>query len=34
MQVQAKRVARFAPGSELKTAVQSRPESIALPDAS
>jgi DNA-binding protein HU-beta len=34
MQVQAKRVPRFAPGSELKTAVQSRPESIALPDAS
>jgi len=34
MQVQAKRVPRFAPGAELKTAVQSRRESPTVRDAS
>jgi DNA-binding protein HU-beta len=34
MEVQAKRVPRFAPGCDLKTAVQSHRESIVLPDAS
>jgi DNA-binding protein HU-beta len=34
MEVQAKRVPRFAPGAELKSAVQSRRESPAVRDAS
>jgi DNA-binding protein HU-beta len=34
IQVQAKRVARFAPGADLKTAVQSHRESPASRDAS
>ena len=34
MQVQAKRVARFAPGADLKTAVQSRRESGVRSEAS
>jgi DNA-binding protein HU-beta len=34
MQVKAKRVPRFAPGAELKTAVQTHNESIVLSDAS